>query len=157
MDFPYIDEIVLQLQDDSFSIFCGAGASADATKAKWIDIFTDTTKEFYSLKFSEDIYFLADLEKNYYNKENFYTNIERKLVSQGTARSAHIDAITDLSINQIWTTNFDTIIEDTIRRKFGFSPTIIKESKDLFVSSLNGPYTIYKLNGSTSDTTCVNM
>ena len=39
------------------------------------------------------------------------------------------------------------IIENTIQRKFGFTPTIIRESADLFTENLSSRYVIYKLNG----------
>lgn len=150
MDDCIIDEIVGKLLDDHISVFCGAGASADATKSQWEDIFTDKTKEFYSLRLSDDIYFLADLESNYYNKEQFRQNIVEKLDQKRDCVSQHIDSILELNLNQIWTTNFDEIIECSVKRKFGFSPTVICTSDDLFLKNINDPYVLYKLNGSVS-------
>ena len=147
MDYQYIDEIVSQMQSSTFSVFCGAGASMDATHTSWENLFHKTTQEFYNNRFNDDVYFLADLERNYYNN-SFFENIKEKLSLFSTAQSHHIDAIIDLNINQIWTTNFDEIIENTIRRKLRIDPTVIKGSIDLLTLSLNGPYTVYKLNGS---------
>lgn len=59
----YINEIVKEMLNGTFSVFCGAGADCDATKQQWEDIFNEKTKKFYK-KESSDIYFLADLEKN---------------------------------------------------------------------------------------------
>ena len=39
MNFAYVNEIVSQLLSNTFSVFCGAGASADITNSKWEDIF----------------------------------------------------------------------------------------------------------------------
>lgn len=150
MNYIYIDEIVKQLLSDTFSVFCGAGATADATNSKWEDIFCETTQQFYHNNFSNDIYYLADLEKNYYN-DHFYDGIIRALTTKNDKQSAHINAIIDLNINHIWTTNFDEIIERSIYSKHGIKPTVIKESRDLFSSTLNAPYIIYKLNGSIAD------
>lgn len=143
----YIDEIVREMLNGTFSVFCGAGADCDATKQQWQDIFTDKTKALYKKGFS-DIYLLADLEKRYYNSNSFLNDICNKLLSLSDLESTHINNIVNLNINQIWTTNFDSIIEKTIQRKLGFQPTIIKESSDLFTENLNSDYLVYKLNGS---------
>lgn len=151
MNFDYANEIVSQLLSDTFSVFCGAGASADITNSRWEDIFCETTREFYRRKLSDDIYFLADLEKHYYNTAHFYDDIVNAVSNRSGKESAHINGIINLNLNQVWTTNFDTHIEETIYRKYGVRPTVIKDSKDLFSASLNGPYIVYKLNGSVED------
>lgn len=143
----YIKEIVNEMINGTFSVFCGAGASCDATKQQWQDIFSDKTRAFYKTC-STDIYFLADLEKRYYNSEKFLTEICHNLSNVSNRESTHINNIINLNINQIWTTNFDSIIEKTITRKLGFIPTIIKESADLFTEDLQSRYIVYKLNGS---------
>lgn len=148
MNFNYVNEIVSQLLADTFSVFCGAGASADITNSKWEDIFCETTREFYRRRFSDDIYFLADLEKHYYNSKHFNDDIVSAISNGNGKESAHINRIIDLNINQVWTTNFDTHIEDTIFHKYGVRPTVIKDSKDLFSATLSGSYIVYKLNGS---------
>lgn len=142
----YIDDIVKEMLNGTFSVFCGAGADCDATKQEWQDIFTEKTKDFYK-KYSSDIYFLADLEKRYHNPESFFQEICNNVSSVSNLESRHINNIVNLNINQIWTTNFDLIIENTIQRKFGFTPTIIRESADLFTENLSSRYVIYKLNG----------
>lgn len=151
MNFDYANEIVSQLLSDTFSVFCGAGASADITNSKWEDIFCEITREFYRRKFSDDIYFLADLEKHYYNADHFCENIVNAVSNGSGKESVHINGIINLNLNQVWTTNFDTHIERTIYRKYGVWPTVIKDSKDLFSTTLNGPYIVYKLNGSVED------
>ena len=55
MNFAYVNEIVSQLLSNTFSVFCGAGASADITNSKWEDIFCETTRKFYHRKLSDDI------------------------------------------------------------------------------------------------------
>ncbi len=146
-----VNEIVNELLNGTFSIFCGSGATYDATGQQWQDIFTETTQSFYNT-YSSDIYFLADLEKRYHNKENFEKDICNKILLSSNLESEHINNIVNLNINQIWTTNFDQVIENTIHRKFNFFPTIIKKSADLFTENLNSRYTVYKLNGCVSET-----
>lgn len=77
-NIEYIDDIVKEMLNGTFSVFCGAGADCDATKQEWLDIFTDKTKEFYE-KHSSDVYLLADLEKRYYNSESFYGYLQQSL------------------------------------------------------------------------------
>ena len=97
MNFAYVNEIVSQLLSNTFSVFCGAGASADITNSKWEDIFCETTRKFYHRKLSDDIYFLADLEKHYYNADHFYKDIV-SVVSNGSGKeSAHINGIINLN------------------------------------------------------------
>lgn len=146
-DMDYIDEIVTEMLNGTFSVFCGAGADFDATRQEWQDIFSEKTKDFFYNKYSTDIYFLADLEKRYYNSEAFFSDICKNLCAVSDLESIHINNIVNLNINQIWTTNFDSIIEKTIQKKLGISPTIIKESADLFTENLSARYIVYKLNG----------
>lgn len=145
----YLDDLVKEMLNGTFSVFCGAGADCDATKQEWQDIFTEKTKGFYK-KYSSDVYFLADLEKRYYNSDSFFEDICSNLSAVSNLESQHINNIVNLNINQIWTTNFDSIIENTIQRRFGFAPTIIRESADLFTENLNSRYVVYKLNGCVS-------
>ena len=145
--WDHIDEIVREMLSGTFSVFCGAGADFDATKKQWEDIFSEKTKSFYK-KYSSDIYFLADLEKRYYNPEDFLRGVCANLEAVSDLKSTHINNIVNLNLNQIWTTNFDTIIENTIKRKLGITPTVIKESEDLIRENLNSRFLVYKLNGS---------
>lgn len=144
----YINEIVNELLNGTFSVFCGAGADYDATHKEWHQIFTDKTQDFYNNKYSSDMYFLADLEKRYINPESFIEDVRNNILEYSDSQSTHIDNIVNLNINQIWTTNFDCVIENTVNRRLKINPQIIKESKDLFKVNLNAPYTVYKLNGS---------
>lgn len=146
----YIKEIVKEMLDGTFSVFCGAGADYDATEREWKDLFSDTTQRFYE-SCSSDLYLLADLEKRRSNSETFIGNVRNTILATSNLESQHINNIVNLNINQIWTTNFDTVIENTIYRKLGFKPTVIKESADLFRKSLNSRYLVYKLNGCVSE------
>lgn len=148
MEYQCIDKIVKELLNGTFSVFCGAGADCDATKARWENLFTDKTQEFYKQNFSSDMYFLADLEKRYINSNSFLSDIHNKLSQYSNLESEHINNIVNLNINQIWTTNFDCIIENTVKRELGIEPKVIEKSNDVLENGLNFPYTIYKLNGS---------
>lgn len=150
MVYPFIDQLQEQLLIDSFSIFCGAGATADLTRRKWEDIFHEKTKQFYNAKLTNDIYLLSDFEKNYYNSDNFYKDIKSKLaVNSGISR--HIESIIKLNLNHIWTTNFDEIIENAIKKEFGVEPVVLSTSKDLLSKNLNVEHIVYKLNGTVKD------
>ena len=150
MDYPFIDQLQEQLLLDSFSIFCGAGATADLTRRKWEDIFHEKTKQFYNANLTNDIYLLSDFEKNYYNSDNFYKDIKSKLaVNSGVSR--HIESIIKLNLNHIWTTNFDEIIENAIKKEFGVEPIVLSTSKDLLSKNLNVEHIVYKLNGTVKD------
>lgn len=150
MDYPFIDQLQEQLLKDSFSIFCGAGATADLTRRKWEDIFHEKTKQFYNAKLTNDIYLLSDFEKNYYNSNNFFKDIKSKLaVNDGSSR--HIESIIRLNLNHIWTTNFDEIIENAIKKEFGVEPVVLSTSKDLLSKNLNVKHIVYKLNGTVKD------
>lgn len=147
----YFNEILDLLLDNSLSVFCGAGATADATRSEWQHIFTQQTQEYYKNKYSDDLYFLADLEKRYYNTDNFFTDIVSKIDSLKNVKSKHIDAVVKLNLNQIWTTNFDEIIEESIKSTHGFTPVVIKNSNDILTQDINGKYVVYKVNGSITD------
>ena len=48
----YIDEMVKEMLNGTFSVFCGAGADFDATKQEWQDIFTEKTNLYGIYNFS---------------------------------------------------------------------------------------------------------
>lgn len=160
MDYPFINDIVEQLLSNSFSVFCGAGATADSKCSKWEDLFSTMTMQFYENKISDDIYLLSDLEKNYYNSNNYFEDIEKKLREKENsaenfylthnAEENHIFNILKLNLNQIWTTNFDEIIEKTILKVYGINPVVFSSSTDFLTKKLNAEYVIYKLNGTVS-------
>lgn len=142
-----IKEIYEQMRNNSLSVFCGAGTTRDVTNSKWIDIFSDQTKSFFEI--NNDIYFLADLEKRYYNSENFYQDLKNKIVTNSSGKkSNYIDCVMNLNLNQIWTTNFDNIIESSIRRIYKVKPEVVKSSDDLLTGNFSNQYVVYKLNGS---------
>lgn len=151
MEYPYIHELQEQLLLDSFSIFCGAGATADLTKRNWEDIFHEKTKRFYRAKLTSDIYLLADFEKNYYNQNNFFDDIKMNLSVKGFGGSEHIRSIVKLNLNQIWTTNFDEIIETAIKEEYKTMPIVLSTSKDLLTKNINAEHIVYKLNGTIRD------
>lgn len=41
------DEILTAMLNRTFSVFCGSGATYDATQSAWIDIFSDETQNYY--------------------------------------------------------------------------------------------------------------
>lgn len=147
----HFKEILDCLLDNTLSIFCGAGATADATHSEWKHIFSQKTQTFLNNSYTDDLYLLADLEKKYYNQENFYNDIHDKIAIFNNCNSEHINSIVKLNLNQIWTTNFDEIIENTIYKIHNFHPTIIKDSNDILIKDINSKYIVYKVNGSITD------
>lgn len=152
MNYDYMEDILSHLLDNTFSVFCGAGASIDATHMEWVSIFSNQTQNFYKEGLCRDIYLLADIEKKYHSADANNTDFASRIASQfenvNRRESRHINAIINLTINQIWTTNFDSVIETAIEQKYGTVPTVIRESRDILTHGLNGKYIVYKLNGS---------
>lgn len=153
MKFQYIDEISKNLLNSTFSVFCGAGVSKDAGLCAWEDLFGETVKSFYNAKLSDDIYLLAELEKEYREdrSKEFFSRIIDKLQYDGKNKSQHIDSILKLDVNRIWTTNFDNLIEQRIEKLYDNKPSVIYKSSQIGVVNTNSLYTVYKLNGSVDE------
>lgn len=102
MNFDYIEEILTHLLDNTFSVFCGAGATADATRMRWVSIFNQQTQDFYNKGLCRDIYLLADIEKKYHyshdNNQDFASKIASRFENVNCRSSKHINAIIALSV-----------------------------------------------------------
>lgn len=143
----YIEDIVDSMRKNSFTFFCGSGATADATGATWTDLFK---KELEVIdKEESDCYRLAQYYEQHFGREKLINHITN--IFSRKNESKHINALLQLPVYEFWTTNYDKIIENTIENKTNLLPSIIYNSQNLVKINENKKYKVFKMNGSISD------
>ena len=91
-----------------------------------------------------DLYMIAQYYENEYGKIELVHKFE-KTINCLSANSGYLNAILDLGFREIWTTNYDTIIEDNLKQR-NIIPKVIHNDNDLN-SFTDGGVHIFKMNG----------
>ena len=144
---PDINNIVDSLRKGHLALFCGAGATADATNATWLDLFREELKVID--KDVNDYYKLAEYYKLHFGKSKLINTVTN-LFSEYKP-SKHIMHLLKLPVYEFWTTNFDCIIENMIEENTGVMPSVIYNSSNIIKINENKKYRVFKLNGSITD------
>lgn len=116
-----IKNIVDSLHKNQLAVFCGAGATADATGITWSDLFKVALQEID--KDVNDCYKLAEYYQLLYGRSKLVNAVSNTF--SGRASSKHIKHLLKLPIYEFWTTNFDCIIEEMIMDETKISPSVI--------------------------------
>ena len=142
-----IIDIVDSLKKGHFSVFCGAGATADSTGVTWKDLF----KKALSVldKDVTDYYRLAEYYKLQYGRNKLITEVSSAFSKINSSK--HIEHLLNLPMFSYWTTNFDCIIEQMISSKTNVIPSVIYDSKNVIKLNEDKRYKVFKMNGSITD------
>jgi hypothetical protein len=112
----FIDDFVEALRDDNAAIFAGAGLSIPAGLVDWAALMRDI---------GADIGLNVDLEHDLLSVAQFHVNersgrhrINQALINEFAERSEVTEnhkILASLPIRTFWTTNYDTLLEDSLR------------------------------------------
>lgn len=144
---PETENIVDSIQKNQLALFCGSGATADATDATWTELFKQELKVID--KDVSNYYRLAEYYQLHYGKNKLINAVTN--IFSNKKESIHIQHLLQLPIYEFWTTNFDRIIEDMIADKTNIIPAVIYNSENLIKINENTKYKIFKMNGSITD------
>lgn len=97
-----------------------------------------------------DLFSIAQYFSNRYGKTALQTIVKSVLNKNFEFESELLNSIMDLNFKNIWTTNYDSVIEDNLSKRRIISNKIIRDS-DLVSLVPQTDVTIYKLNGDVSD------
>ena len=129
------------------SIFVGAGISKGSGYVDWTELFSEIAANL-GLDISLESDYLALAE--YYiqaqgNKTPLIDHVLRKLNLPSKGNKIH-QILTETRINNIWTTNYDHLIEDTYRAN-GIICEVKKTDSDLTQLNIRHSINIYKMHG----------
>ncbi|MCF8204931.1 MAG: SIR2 family protein [Methylotenera sp.] len=143
----FIKEFVEDLHNGSAAVFAGAGMSKGSGYVDWPELLRDIAHELgLDVAKEHDLISLAQFHVN--NKrtaDGLAKKILREFSDQAEPSEVH-DIIARLPIYSFWTTNYDTLIEDALRRAFRV-PDIKSQVDQLTLSRPKRDAIVYKMHG----------
>ncbi len=142
----FVKEFVTHLFEGDAAIFAGAGLSAGAGYVNWAGLLADI---------AEDLGLKIDRETDLISLAQFHSNargrnkLNHKILEEFTAEAEETEnhrILSRLPIGTIWTTNYDTLIEDAIK-KSGKRPDVKYTVPQLANSLPKRDVTVYKMHG----------
>ncbi|SFG69461.1 SIR2-like domain-containing protein [Desulfotomaculum arcticum] len=132
------------------ALFLGAGLSKPVGFFDWKELLREPAKELgLNVDKEHDLIGLAQmyvLRKG--NRGGLTQEILNHFGKDVTGTESH-RIITRLPLSNIWTTNYDLVIEETFRQE-GISVNVVRDDDALAYSNVNAPVTIYKMHGDVS-------
>lgn len=146
----FINDFAYKLSNDQISFFIGSGVSTELNLPNWKDLFREIAEKL-SLDINDihDYYQLAQYYCNKYSLSDLKRIISNKLKAQNF-NSPTLERLLKLNFKSIWTTNFDTSIENCLLEKHMNFQKVFND-KDLSCVNSNDNPIIYKINGDIND------
>lgn len=142
----YLDQIVLALRNKHLTIFAGAGLSAKSGYVDWKHLLEPMAYQLgINLEGNVDLTLVAQ----YYNNKFSRTNLNNAIINEfakGAKENENMNILATLPIEHFWTTNYDSIIEDTLRKK-GRIVDVITEQVQFKNYTPSRDTIVYKMHG----------
>ena len=146
----FIKEYVKDLGEDNAAIFAGAGMSKSSGFVDWPELLRDIAEEIgLKVEAEQDLIALAQFHVNY---QKGPAKLSRKIIeefSEQAEPSETHNILARLPIRTYWTTNYDTLIEDALRRAYKV-PDIKHNIEQLNITRPKRDAVIYKMHGDVS-------
>jgi hypothetical protein len=141
------------LQQGDAAIFAGAGLSVPSGFVNWRELMRN---------FAQDIQLDINKEQDLIAVAQYYTNemggnrgdLNQEIISQFTKNHCEnltLNEICSLPIKVFWTTNYDHLIEDTLRNKENKKVDVKINQENLALTLPNADTTVYKFHGDIID------
>lgn len=141
----FVDKVATAINNNEIALFVAAGLSASTGLPSWNDLLMPCADELgIKINKDSDLYMIAQYYENEYGKPELVHKFE-KTINRISTNSNYLDAILNLGFREIWTTNYDTTIEDNLKNK-NIIPKVIHNDLDLN-NFTDGGVHIFKMNG----------
>lgn len=146
----FLVQFTRQALDERISLFVGAGASANAGYPSWQHLFKPLAKEL-GIRLTENT--------NYYRIAQYYSNkyglaeLRKRInetINKNEFHSPLIDELINVGFSNIWTTNFDNVLELNFKTRNVLTNKVFRDA-DLSNIELNKRINIFKMNGDISN------
>lgn len=143
----FIKDYVKDLSEDSVAIFAGAGMSKSQGYVDWPELLSDIADELgLSIDKENDLISLAQFHVNTKQNANKLTRkIIEEFSEQAETSEAH-NILSRLPIRTYWTTNYDSLIEDSLEKSYKV-PDVKYTIEQLNNSKPKRDAVIYKMHG----------
>ena len=146
----FISEFARHIIRSDTSLFLGAGSSCSVGFPNWSKLLEECSEKLkLKGKNETNLFAVAQYYSNKYGRSEL-TKIVKSVFYDFKYESELLNSIMDLSFKNIWTTNYDQIIEKNLAAKKITSTSIIRDI-DLTSIDPKVEVNIYKLNGDLSD------
>ncbi|TMP85497.1 hypothetical protein CWC05_18320 [Pseudoalteromonas ruthenica] len=143
----FIKDYVKKLHEGTASVFAGAGLSIPAGFVNWPDLLRDIAHELgLDIDIETD---LVSIAQYHVNENGTRDRLSQKIVDEfveDTEETENHRILARLPITSIWTTNYDSIIEDTFIKE-GKVPDINHSAKQFLTSRTKRDLVLYKMHG----------
>lgn len=146
----FINDFSYKLINNQVSFFIGAGVSTELDLPNWKNLFQGIADKLHiNIENITDYYQLAQYYCNQYSESDLKRIISPKLRTQ-EFESPTLKRLLKLGFKSIWTTNFDTAIENCLFNEH-INFVKVHNDNDLSCVNLNDSPIIYKINGDIND------
>ena len=146
----FLKEYIKAISEGYAAVFAGAGLSCASGYVNWKELLRPLAEEIeLDVDVEHDLISIAQ----YYRNSKGRNQINQTILNNFTAEvkeNENINIITDLPINTYWTTNYDTLIEDGVKRN-NRKPDVKVTEKSLAINIYDRDAVIYKMHGDVSD------
>ncbi|WGO84691.1 SIR2 family protein [Arsenophonus apicola] len=142
----FIKYFLKEIQAGNAAVFAGAGLSIGAGFVDWRGLLAPLAQEInLDIKYEQDLVSVAQYFCNTYNRNRItQTLIDELGISSEPTRNHEILAA--LPINTYWTTNYDRLIEEALKKEKKICDSKYK-NKDLTHTKKNRDVILYKMHG----------
>ena len=147
----FMRDFSFALEHNVAAVFAGAGMSNESGYVNWKNLLRD---------FASDIRLDIDKESDLISVAQYYKNamngrhsLNQEIINQFTKNARanrYMQALGRLPICCYWTTNYDTIIEDTLRKNFSLNVDVKITQENLAIIKKDIDVTVYKFHGDIS-------
>lgn len=142
-------EYLKAMSEDSVALFAGAGLSRASGFANWKELLREFAADISLEVEKEDD--LISVAQYYYNqKGRNRSSISNKIVEEFTKealQNENLEILTSLPIDTYWTTNYDSLIEDTLKNYANRKPDVKRTIEDLARTLSKRDAVVYKMHG----------
>jgi Sir2- and TIR-associating SLOG family/SIR2-like domain len=146
----FIDAYVQALHDQNAAIFAGAGLSIPAGLVNWKELLKDIASDIGLDVTKEDD--LITLAQFHVNERGGRHRINQALIDEFSGRAKSSDKhklLTALPIRTYWTTNYDALLEESLRAA-GKTPDVKITVENLATTAPRRDAVVYKMHGDVS-------
>ena len=142
----FIEEVSKKILAEKCDLFVGSGISSESGMPSWEELLSPLAEGMgISLTKEDDLPMIAQyiVNNNSGNKNIIYNRII-ECYGKGYAVNKYHNAISNMSVNTVWTTNYDELLEKCfVMRK----PKVVRSNEDLSKPALKREFEIIKLHG----------
>ncbi|HHA2045863.1 TPA: SIR2 family protein [Enterobacter cloacae] len=143
----FIKTYVKDLEEGTAAVFAGAGLSRTCGYVNWSDLLREIADELgLSIELEHD---LISVAQYHVNLKNSSIGLARKILEEFSEQAEPSEAhqiLARLPITTYWTTNYDTLIEDSLKKNYRVAD-VKRKTDDLITTRPKRDAVVYKMHG----------